>query len=297
MIFPRLHHPHPISKILERQNFRTLERSCRRYRAGMTMIELVAALALCIVIFGILLIALNTASDLWSNSRAQRRELPSAQRIADLIADDLYQAIVDISPVDYPPFRIYSTTNSDVYNPDLSTPSILLTLARPASPSTFLTQNIPQDPYRRISLDAVYYTSYSNALFRLVFPLYQNYSSTNLLSVGELIAQPTLIATATDVQLHLQTLFAPFDSPPPISITLLAERIIPVFRPDDYENTKTLPSSVFFAMQVFDQPDWQTYLSFDKNDDSPETERKRSRLGTALFHTITPPQAGGSRLP
>ena len=62
---------------------------------GYTLIELVAALSLFVVILGVLMTILNSATDLWSASRSQKKDLSAALAITDLIADDLYQAVTD----------------------------------------------------------------------------------------------------------------------------------------------------------------------------------------------------------
>ena len=61
----------------------------------MTLIELIAALALFVIILGSLLTVMNTATSLWSSSRSQNRERATAENLAGLVFDDLYEAVAD----------------------------------------------------------------------------------------------------------------------------------------------------------------------------------------------------------
>jgi type II secretory pathway pseudopilin PulG len=142
-----------------------------------TLIELVAALSLMVVILGILMTILNSATNLWGSSRNQKKDLTAiATSITDLIADDLYQAVTDNSiptnstaeAPEYPSFILETPTNAapnDVV--------VLLAFARRSSsrvpaPGPSSTGNT------RLSLDAVFYTYYRYALFRHAIPLYNN---------------------------------------------------------------------------------------------------------------------------
>ena len=64
-------------------------------RRGLTVIELVSALALFVLVLGTLLIALNTATDLWTSSSSKNRAQLQARRALDLIATDLCAAVAE----------------------------------------------------------------------------------------------------------------------------------------------------------------------------------------------------------
>jgi type II secretory pathway component PulJ len=256
----------------------------------MTMIELVAALALFVVIFGILLLALNAATNLWDNSRAQRRELPAAEHIADLIADDLYQAVADpILPTNGVTISTSFAFQNLPTNTPPSSPVVILAFPRIASPRTL---DPDADQTTRLGLDSVFYTLYNNALYRIAFPLHTTPNRDK--SLGELFENGIGIAENT----------ATIESDPPtVSVTPLAEHVVPTFivhYPDasygDDLETNALPSAVDLSLHLFDAADWGTFQSI-VNDSSDAAALKRSHLGTLISRRVTLPQAGGSRLP
>ena len=281
-------------------------------RAGMTMIELIAALALFVVIFGILLIALNAATNLWSNSRAQRRELPTAQHIADLIADDLYQALTDNAPdtpagstLPAPPTFILRNAPKDA-NPANHT--VILGLVRPANTRLPV---LPSSP--RLSVDAVFYTVYSNSLFRTVIPLPATPATP--IPLGD------LLATAEEDALTIVPDYdplAPLSSSSAAVTTRLAERVILDITASiphglvsvngnytaELDETSTvyselshciLPDCIDLTLYLFDPNDWNAYLHII-TDSSEEADMTRSHLGTLLSRRIFLFQSRGSRL-
>ncbi len=292
-------------------------------RSGMTMIELVAAMALFVVIFGILLTALNTATNLWKNSRAQRRELLVAQNISDLIADDVSQAVV-ANTNDYPVF-ILETPPSDL---DSTVVYTVLGLARSASLHT----PIPVSETRR-SIDAVFYTYYDNALFRHVIPIVTTgFDSTE--SIGKVMddhkkndltpanhdkiiayiqgldTYPTdlawqwqLLADRMDINLKatIHHSFIRMDDPPRYPNDLPSEpdpdpalRLPPL--PVSKLYLDVLPDQMDVFLRLCDKQDWDTYEPIRVPKSTAEY-LKRAYLGTLISRRITLPQAGGSRLP
>jgi len=67
--------------------------SRHRRQRGLTVLELVSALALFVIIFGMLLVALNSATDMWSLSAEKNRNLQKARQALDWIASDLASAV------------------------------------------------------------------------------------------------------------------------------------------------------------------------------------------------------------
>jgi len=308
---------------LERSNVRTLERPPR---SGMTMIELVAALALFIIVLGSLLTILNSATSLWSSSRSQQREQAAAQSLIDLLTDDLQNAVTDSGvPTNNTPtaakptFVLDSRTNApadDVL--------IMLQFARHAIPHAQGTSpsGIP------VSLDAVFYTFAGNALFRHVIPLsYPTFAQAEPL--GDLLDEQR--AKVENGTLHDQILKALSD--PAIkpsadwSYSVLATRIdvlgmlaaIPeafvrktLFHktadarqtaaglslpPEyDYLETDVLPDRLDVALRLHSEEDWNTLQRLD-GQSTDEADRKRQLLGLKFSKRITFPAQGGSRLP
>ena len=310
--------------ILERSNFRTIELS----RSGMTLIELLASLSLFVVILGILMTVLNSATDMWTNSRGQKRELTVAENIADLIADDLYQAVTDngvpansTSVPIQPCFILWSPTNDTSKNV-----VTMLGFARHASLRTYSNDNTAG----RLSLDAVFYTFYNYALFRHVIPL--SYTSFNdPETLGELLE--TQRANVENQTLHDTILAAvknpTAEDPAPWSCLLLAERVQPVvlatlpetyvrkdsaynqiskaqqtaaglWLPPQYDRlaADVLPDRIDISLHLFDKQEWPIYLELENKEKLSDEDRTRLRhLGLLHSKRINLPAQGGSRLP
>ncbi len=275
-----------------------------------TLIELVAALSLFVVILGILMTVLNSATEMWSASRSQKKEQTAALAITDLIADDLYQAVTDISETNdfYHSFYVFLPAITNTLSDTDPTVTIHLAFLRPASPHTRIPADLKSGT--RTSLDAVFYTSYEFALFRHVIPVTIDFSPT----VTKDVARPhsfisdawSIIENNTDLHRALRDPAAP---PPDTTSSLLVERVIPTFLahyrddPDpksvyDRLTTDVLPDQIDVAFHLFDEQDWERYLRLLRTPPSDdEFELQVSLLGTRVSRRITLPQAGGSRLP
>jgi len=280
-------------------------RPLRGRNNAFTLIELVAALSLFVVILGILMTVLNSATDLWSASRSQKKEQTAALAITDLIADDLYQAVTDISKTNdlYHSFYVFSPAITNTLSDTDPTVTIHLAFLRPASPHTRIPAGLKSET--RTSLDAVFYTSYEFALFRHVIPVTIDFSRT----VTNGVARPHSFITdampfVNKPDLH-RNLLNPAAPPPDTTSSLLAERVLPAFgahywdgpdpKPDDVQSD-LFPHYLDLLFYLFNAEDWATYQSI-RNDSSDAAELKRSLLGTLVSRRITLPQAGGSRLP
>ena len=64
-------------------------------RTGLTVLELVAALALFVIILGTLLIALNSATDTWKRSADKSRDQQKVRQALDMMATDLACAVTE----------------------------------------------------------------------------------------------------------------------------------------------------------------------------------------------------------
>jgi type II secretory pathway component PulJ len=85
-----------------------------RRQTGLTVLELVSALSLFVIILGMLFIAVNGASDIWSHSSTQNKSQQSMRRVMEKLGDDLAcamgQPMTDTSDkpwfvLDYPSAR------------------------------------------------------------------------------------------------------------------------------------------------------------------------------------------------
>lgn len=283
-------------------------------RSGMTMVELVAALALFVLILGALLTILNTATSLWSSSRSQQQEQTSAENTASSIADDLYEAVTDCGVPTNTVFAKIKPTFLLSTPPSNSTPNqvvVVLGFARHASPRTYTDNKNAV----RLSLDAVFYTYYKYALFRHAIPMsYTSYVKPETL--GELLETArNKVATEALHDEILKSLSDPSVTPSsPGSYQLLAERA-------EIEGVATLPKNwvqkqgagaetvslgecgalalpdrLDLALRLYSQEDWETYQTL-KLDNSESARLKKRHLGVLLTKRLTFPSKGGSRLP
>lgn len=295
-----------------------------RLRSGMTMIELVAALALFIIIFGVLLTIMNTATNLWSSSRSQSREQSSGQRILALIDNDLRQIATDSGSVSNDtgisfPTLIIKTPPPVRSEDDLF---IVLQFARHAAANTL---DNDENGTPRLSLDAVYYTFYNNTLFRHVIPLSASFDGTTPL--GELLddQRSKIESKAAHDQLIAAIRNPTPSNSPDWTCTLLAERIeldllaslpepyarsssqqrIPASEtegglrlPPEYDQleTDTVPDRLDVSLCLYSAEDWAA-LDRLMDDTSKASELKKRYLGQLFSKRITFPTRGGLRLP
>jgi len=99
-------------KLSFRQKLATFDK--QRRQAGLTVLELVSALSLFVIILGMLFIAVNGASDIWSHSGTQNKGQQNIRRVLEKLGDDLAcamgQPMTDTSDkpwfvIDYPTAR------------------------------------------------------------------------------------------------------------------------------------------------------------------------------------------------
>jgi type II secretory pathway pseudopilin PulG len=316
-------------------NLRTLELPhFRTSSPAFTLIELVAALSLFVVILGILMTVLNSATEMWSASRSQKKEQTAALAITDLIADDLYQAVADNSvpnnstanAPEYPSFIL----ETPPINATLNDVVVLLAFARRSS-SRVPDPDTAGATDTRFSLDAVFYTYYLNALFRHVIPLYNDFNDPEPLGtlLHELLDSIRNAGTHDDIIEALQDPTKSSDVK--WQYTLLAERVLPSLNatiPEGFVRkedpgfphmvegsdkrpignnmklhpiygrltTDVLPDQIDVALHLFDEQDWAKYELL-RDQDTKDARYQIKTLGTHVSRRITLPQAGGSRLP
>jgi len=305
-------------------NFRTLELpNFRTSSPAFTLIELVAALSLFVVILGILMTVLNSATEMWSASRSQKKEQAAALAITDLIADDLYQAVI-ANTTDYPIFILEPLPA----NPEPNKVYTILGFVRHASAHS----PVPLSE-KRPSIDAVFYTYYNNALLRHVFPIVTSGFDTSE-SIGKLVDgyKNKLTKDEHDKILKFARNEPGATYPDVWQWQLLAERadiiiaatlprtLIRMNDPGKYPNAlpsapdpdpdlhlPPLPVSRLYSdvlpdqvdireLRLCDQQDWAAYEPL-RDQDTVEARYLKSLLGSLVSRRITLPQAGGSRLP
>ena len=118
----------------------------------MTLIELIAALALFVIILGSLLTVMNTATSLWSSSRSQNQERATAENLASLVFDDLYEAVTDNGVATNSAAAQLKPTFI-MESPPTNTPNkvfIVLGFVRQASPRTIADASLVPDPALRL---------------------------------------------------------------------------------------------------------------------------------------------------
>jgi len=286
-------------------------------RSGMTLIELIAALALFVIILGSLLTVMNTATSLWSSSRSQNRERTTAENLASLVFDDLYEAVTDNGVATNSAAAQLKPTFI-MESPPTNTPNevfIVLGFVRHASPRTLADKSLVPDPALRLSLDAVFYTYYNNALFRHVIPLAYKTSFADAEPLGELLEELRNKVKQAD---HGNILSSAKDPAQPSSVKwtcqLLAERIelglLATLPGNTVMNTGASPESVTLseveagvlpdqldlAFALYSEEDWAAYQPL-KLDTSDKAVLKKQQLGVLFSKRITFLTKGGSRLP
>lgn len=286
----------------------------------MTLIELIAALALFVIILGSLLTVMNAATSLWSSSRSQSQEQATADNLASLVFDDLYEAVTDNGVATNSAAAQLKTTFTMESPPTNAAPNevfIVLGFVRHASPRTLADESLVPDPALRLSLDAVFYTYYNNALFRHVIPLAYKTSFADAEPLGELLEERRSQVKQAD---HGNILSSTKDPAQPSSVKwtcqLLAERIelglLATLPGNTVMNkgysqesvtlseveTGMLPDQLDLAFALYSEEDWATYqLLKQKQDTSDKAVLKRQQLGVLFSKRITFLTKGGSRLP
>lgn len=267
-------------------------------RRGMTMIELIAALALFGVILVSLMTVLDTATNLWSPTRTQLHEQNLGDAILDILAGDLYQAVTDRGVS-----RQGTATNAPAFilSCDMDAvltgaPQIIMQFARHAS-TRFAVRPLLTP---RLSLDAVFYTYATNCLTRHVLPL--DCDPENPAALGDLldlkrIEVENLIqgGTQTATPGSQQSLLAERCIITGLTAELPIDRSRPGSNPGQRLEADVLPDHLDLAFTLYNTEDWKTLHTLE-SDTSETAERKREILGKRFSKRITFPSKGGSGL-
>jgi len=283
-------------------------------RAGMTMIELISALALFVIIFGTLMIILRAAMHLWAPEQSNQQDQIRGETVMDILVSDFYQGFADNGAA------VHLSTNEPSFVLDCDTntlataamdPKIVLYFARHASPKI-----ASQDPPMRASLDAVFYVCYSNCLSRHVYPLqYDSWTDDTRKTLGELLRErysqlsgeiqdiygwlPSGIP-GTSEGLHSlladRCEFAALAILPPALVRQETGSIEPLVILDRCE-AFALPDILDVALVLYNDEDWNKRQRI-LNGTLPheEAERIQGFLGKLFSKRIAFPAKGGSRL-
>ncbi len=160
----------------------------RSLRSGMTLLELVAALALFVIILGSLVMILNAATSLWGESRNQKKEQTVAQNVLDLMSDDLRHAVTDDGPDLNAAANPCFVMESPPSNPAPNEVTVLLGFARYAGSAT---PGAEMTGEPSLSVEAVFYTLYNRALYRHLVTLpctYDGLPENKPTGIGEWLA-------------------------------------------------------------------------------------------------------------
>ncbi len=138
-------------------------------RAGLTVLELVSALALFVIVLGTLMVALNSATDIWSHNTSKARVRHSVRNALDLLATDLAGAVAQVPAAQIPAPAAGTESSGPADEPffiaeNKANEQISLCFVRQRSPL-----EIRED--RAISLELVAYRWTTNGLSRHTQPV------------------------------------------------------------------------------------------------------------------------------
>ena len=277
----KISRPLTSSRLVSHASFRRSNR-----RAGLTVLELVSALALFIIILGTLLIALNSATDIWTRSANKNRDMQKVRQALDMIATDLTCAVAprslnsgstpppsSTSATDPEPlFRV--STKGNLSNVD----QIGLYFIKMLSPTDMT------DP-KQLSMEFVAYSLTTNGLSRYTRPVQAETMRTD---------PPDL---NNQLELFENTVTA-IPTPSNILSSAIVEFAPLVYQPLRNSSTTASQAPVYYlpvnSVRLADLPDFLDILIayVDKNDWANSTSKTNY-----MTRRITLPAAQASRLP
>ena len=293
-----------------------MNRKTHRARcSGLTLIELITALALFVLVFALLMTVLRFASHLWVPDQSDQQLQACGDTVMDILANDYYQAIADrgVIPLsgktNEPTFVLDCNTNT--LSTAVEDARVVLYFARHAS-SKMLTD----DPLRT-SLDAVYYVLYRNCLSRHVYPVVHAAWENNTQTLGDFLLEghdfllgeidtiyntfETGIGASTLVGSHSllaeRCEFAAVAALPPTMLkeVLVTDETLVVL---DQCEAYAVPDFLDVALMLYSEADWKALNTLlDNGGASTDDERmKLEFLGKPFSKRIVYPAKGGARL-
>jgi type II secretory pathway component PulJ len=243
-----------------------------RSRSGLTVLELVSALALFVIILGTLLIAVNAANDIWSHSNNKNKGQLQMRRVMEMMTDDLTCAVGQRQAAagDVPWFIIDYPRNA--------TNQCALYFVKAVSPL-----EIPGGNKRSLELVGYRLTTVTNVLSRYTGPVSLNSDVGSQLATFrtaiENLSSPTNVLSALAVTFGIT---AYTNSPPAASFT----------PPESYNNA---PGT---RVNLYDIPDFVdigiAYIDASQNRDDAANSYVKINYMT---RRVTLPAAQASRLP
>lgn len=273
-------------------------------RHGLTIIELVASLAIFVIIMTILYAILNSATEVWSASSNGRREREQAYRVLRIIGRDLEQAITDHGIPTNKSFRVKEDNASFVM--DLSLTNSKLPFLRFAIPAKRSNDREDDD----LSLDAVFYTysDESNAIYRTVNPLPAPEGQT----LGELLEKEEkqqdgettclmrhVFITRLSGLIHPAALIDAHSDKDPFGIKEEhhgGETIYRLEGTNDVIYANSLPNSVLIELSIIPEDKWEKWKGLIGSKDDQDQKAAQS-MEIHASREIRIRTAGASRLP
>ena len=252
--------------------------SARSRRAGLTVLELVSALALLVIVLGTLMVALNSATDIWARNTSKTRALQKARQALDLLATDLASAVAQ-STARSEPTAPTSSKEPFFIAENKSSRQIALYFVRQRSPAEVSGSGA-------LSLEAVAYSWTTNGLSRYERPL-----STTADGTIEPTASDQLVRFKADVE-KITAVSNVVAASVVRFVPLVYQPLSPTLTPSETQPLEPLNASVP-KIELADLPDFiDVHLACVERQDS-------SSAGTTNYVTrrITLPAAQASRLP
>jgi type II secretory pathway component PulJ len=272
--------------------------------SGLTMIELVSAVSLFIVILGALTMALNKTIEIWSPKHTNQDEKIVAQKILNLLEQDLSYAVADNGV----PFDTSISTNAPTFiaNPTINVKKLNILLGF----IKYSSLNTPSDIAP--ALDTVFYTYYEGALFRRIIPLdYEDVDDPEHIGVLLELERAKVIGEIGIHNKMIEFINNPLNNPEPtIDIglfSLIATKVeiknVSIEIPDAStgENNEiessVLPDLLFLSLKLYNDRDWPKFVNAEKatNDDEKLTQLTR-HLGFESSRMIQFRTVSGTRL-
>ena len=258
----------------------------RSRRAGLTVLELVSSLALFIIILGALLVALNSATDIWTRSANRNRDQQKVRQALDLVATDLASAVAPrrFDATAAVASATPGTAQKPVFIAERNATQVGLYFIRMCSP-------VELADARQLSLNMVAYSWTTNGLSRYTRPVQDETGSRSAapdlnqqlerFKSDVLITQPpSNILTSATVG-FATLLYQPLRVTPPT-----ANAAIPYIGQDD--------AAVFSEVKLDDLPDFVDILIAYAD---PEDWANGYGKTNYMTRRITLPAAQASRLP
>lgn len=252
-----------------------------RRRAGMTMIELVSALALMAIVTATVLALLNKASVFWSGEAHNEMQDGEVDRFFRQWDDDLRQAVADTAG----DVSSNVTFCIDVPKRDIGAGerNYFLCFVRPSSPRGFEQAENGENKWR-LSLDCVKYAANADGeIIREVYPLYSDeLVGKQVKEIWEDASEPSPDRASSRVALTCTRV-------EDFSASALVTNTVPLV-------TNALPVSVTIQLRAFkDEAERNEYRRL-LDETSEDARLRRESLGVPYLHLVPFPAYGSEEV-